>query len=438
MSWLDNFDPQTISQQMALASISAQQSQLQNQQNRVDAEQKALSSLKTALTDFQSVLKKLNSKGMSGGMVVNSATASEEGYVLLKASSAARKGLYNINVVQTASADQKAFTDLSDEDIANATGTLKITVAGKDVEIDMSDVNNLAELRDKINAESDESGATASLVKKDGKNVLMLSSDKTGATNAVALSASDPMFNQKLADTATVISEARDAEITMGDGEMSFTSSTNTFEDIIPGVEVTVIRKTEPGKPLVISVNNDESGTKEQIQTFVDAYNKLRSKLDELTKSGNSDGSVVRGALAGDSTINALENKLNSLLRTKLNGAQLKDFGLTPDKNGQLELDSEKLEDALKEDPEGLNALFNGEGGLLSLMQKDGIDSFLSVTNGTLKQRQESLDRKTELLSHKESQIELRYESTFNRYLKEFTNMKTIINQMNQTMGQFF
>lgn len=438
MSWLDSFDPQTVSQQLAMASISAQQSQLKNQQNRVSTQQKALTTLKTALTDFQSALRGMSVNGSSGGMVKNSATASQEGFVSLSASSSAKKGLYNISVKETASADQKAFEQMTDADVAAASGNLKISVGDKEIDIDMSSVSTLGELRDKINAGSSTSGATASLVKQNGQNILMIGSDKTGADNAVTLTADDAALHSQLNDRATEISKAKDAVITMGDGAMTFTSSTNTFKDTIPGVELTVIRKTADDEPLIINVDNDATGTRGQADAFVDAYNKLRKQLDELTKSGNGDGSVARGALAGDSGINSLESKLNSLLRSEFNGAKLSDFGLSPDKTGQLKLDSKKFDEALKEKPDAFNALFDGSSGLLKRMEKEALDTFLSGTKGTLKQRQESLDRKTEQLTRKESQIQARYETTFNRYVKEFTNMKTIIAQMNQTMGQFF
>lgn len=438
MSWLDSFDPQTVSQQLAMASISSQQSQLQNQQGRISAQQKALSALKTALTDFQSALKGFSANGSSGGMVKNSATASQEGYVNLSASSSAKKGLYNINVKETASADQKAFESLSDADIANASGNMKISIGDKKVDIDMSTVSSLSELRDKINAESGNSGATASLVKQDGKNILMISSDKTGKDNAVTLSADDPTLNAQLNDKATQISTAKDAVITIGDGAMTFTSSTNSFKDTIPGVELTVVRKTPEDEPLTINVDNDATGTREQVNAFVDAYNSLRTQLDELTKSGNGEGSETRGALAGDAGINSLESQLNTLLRTEFNGAKLSDFGITPDKSGQLKLDGKKFDEALKEKPDALNALFDGSGGMLVQIEKEALDSMLSGTNGTLKQRQDTLDAKSEQLTRKESSIQTRYETAFNRYVKEFTNMKTIIAQMNQTMGQFF
>ncbi|WP_195918344.1 flagellar filament capping protein FliD [Erwinia sorbitola] len=439
MSWLDSFDPQTMSQQMATASIETQQIQLRSQKNRISGQQKALTTLKNALTEFRTSVRKLSVSGTNGGIVKNSATASSEGHVTLKASSSAKKGLYNINVKETASADQLAFQKLGDADIAAASGNMKISIGDKAVDIDMSAVSNLAELRDKINAESGNSGATASLVKQNGQNILMLSSDKTGAANAIALSADDAALNSQLTTQATQISTAKDAVITMGDNDaMTFTNSSNTFKDTIPGVELTVIRKTADDEPLVINVENDSTATREQADNFVSSYNQLRQKLDELTKSGSGDGSVARGALAGDSGINTLESKLNSLLRSEFNGVKLSRFGIGAEKDGQLKLDGKIFDEAVKEKSDALNSLFDGAEGLLKRVEKEGLDIFLSGTKGTLKQRQESLDQKSQQLVRKEKMIQTRYETNFNRYVKEFSNMQGILSQMNQTMGQFW
>lgn len=435
MSWLDSFDPQQMAENIAKANISSMLSQLKTQKENNEAQQKSLTALKTALTDFQQALKGFAST--SGGMVKNSVLLSQEGYLTAKANSSAKKGLYHLQVKQTAAADQKAFEQLTDDDIKAANGHMKITIAGKEIDIDMSQVNSLSELRDKINASSGDAGVTASLVKQNGKSVLMLSSDKTGAENKVELSATDPNFLAKLQDVTT-ISEARDAKITMGDGAnpMEFTSSTNTFKDVIPGVEVTVVRPTTEGEPLVISVDNDNASTKEQVQSFISAYNKLREELKAQTKSGNS--SEARGMLAGDSGIRALENRLNSLLRDTFNGVKLGDFGITSDKDGNLKLDNKKFDEAIKDAPDKLNSLFEGNNGLLNNLEKNALNSLLSGSHGSLKQRQESLDKKSTQLKTKEDQINLRYETAYNRYLKEFTNMKTIISQMEQTMSQFF
>ncbi|MFS2220972.1 flagellar filament capping protein FliD [Pantoea sp. B65] len=422
-------EPSQWAELLANNSIAALQGRLQSQQKTIKAQQAALTSLKTAMTDFRNTLKSFGTS--SSGIVKNSATASSEGYVSLKATSAASKGLYHIEVLETAKAKQEAFEGLTDADLATATGTMTLKIGDQQLDIDLSTVNNLGELRDAINASSSNPGATASLIRQNGELMLLLASNETGVDNAYTLDVSNSNIAGKF--TPTEISQASNAVVSMGN--MRFESSSNSFNQLIPGVELTVIQKTEAGKPLVISVDNDMSGTKEQVQSFVDAYNKLRGELDKLTKSGGADGG--RGALAGDSGIRALEEQLNALLRADYNGSFLRDFGITPDKDGMLKLDSDAFEEAMKTSPARLDALFSGSNGLLKKMDK-GLDSYLSTSTGSIKQRQDTLDRKNEQLSSKEQQIQLRYDAAYQRYFRQFSRVQAAMAQMESTMGQFW
>ncbi|MGV3345506.1 flagellar filament capping protein FliD [Enterobacteriaceae bacterium LUAb1] len=434
MSWLDSFDPQTYALNYAQYDVAAMQNMLKAQQGKVSSEQGALTTLKTALTDFRAALNSLGAGGSTGGIVKNTATASENGYVSMTAHSNAKKGIYQVSVEKTASAQQDAYEKLTDDAVKNATGTMTIQVGEKDVSIELDDLNSLSELADKINELGEEEGLTASLVKRNGSVTMMLSSE-SGKDNHFEIMNSAGMNME-----ATSISAASDAVIKMG--ELEFSSATNAFNDVIPGVDLTVMRETEQGKPLIISVENNAAETQTQAQAFIDAYNKLRSEIDSLTSSGTvgSDGSASgRGALAGDSGIRALEAQLNEMIRKEFGGdkVRLADFGITSDKEGKLQLDSKAFGAAMKENPEGLNTLFEGTNGLLKGLDK-GLDSMLSTSRGTIKQRQESLDRKNALLTAKENQINTRYEKAYERYLKQFTNMQSIVNQMQNTSSMFF
>lgn len=430
-------EPSQWAELLAGGAVAAMQARLQTQQGQVKSEQTALTALKKTLTDFRAVMKGFNTS--NSGMIKNSATANQEGFVSLKASASASKGLYQFEVKQTAAAEQKSFEQMTDDDIKNASGTMSIKVGEQSIDIDMDTVGSLAELRDAINKDGNNPGVTASLMKINGKTELMLASDKTGMENQFTLSADNADFDQKL-QQGTTISAARDAEIVIGgsdDGSVAgrvVKSSTNTFKDLIPGVEINVIQKTEAGRPLVINVENDESGTKEQLQKFVDAYNTMRSSLDELTKSGGDKES--RGALAGDSGIRVLEEQMNALVRDSFGGKTLDDFGIETDKEGKLSIDNDKLEEGLRDNPAALNGLFSGDGGMMKAMEK-GMDKFLNVSNGSIKSRQDSLDRKTQQMTVKTSQIELRYNSAYDRYLKQFTRAQTAMASMERTMAQF-
>jgi len=422
-------EPSQWAEMLATNSVAAMKSRLSSQQKKVGAEQTALSALKTALDAFRTTLKGFGSKGE---VVTNAATANLEGYVTLKADGSASKGLYEIAVTETAAAQQTAFESLTDDRVKNATGTLSVSVGGTSLDLDVGSITTMAELRDAINRHADNPGVTASIMKVNGQNRLMMGSEETGVANGFTISvAGDAAFKSAM-EGGSAISAARDAEIKVGN--LTITSSSNTFRDLIPGVEINVIQKTDSARPLVISVGNDETQTKEQAQKFVDAWNTLADKLDELTRSGGE--KVQAGALAGDSSLRVLEQQMTSLLRKSVNGNTLADFGIELDKKGKLSIDSETFLEAVNNNPQALNALFGGTDGVIKQMDKS-LNGFLSVT-GSIKSRQDSLDRKTSQLSSKELQIQQRYDTHYNRYLKEFTRVQSAMQQMESTMAQFF
>lgn len=426
-----NMEPSQWAEILATNSIAAMQSRLQSQQKKVTAEQTALTALKTALTDFRTAMKGF---GSNGELVKNSAKANLEGYVNLKASANASKGLYEIEVSETAKAQQTSFADLTDDKVKDATGTMTVTVDGKDLDIDLSTVNSMAELRDAMNKHPDNPGVTASLMKVNGETRFLIGSEKTGEKNSFAIVVSDTTseFGKAMANES-VISAAQNAKIKIG--SMEIESDSNTFKDVIPGVEINVVQKTDPARPLVISVENDETQTKEQALKFVDAYNALFSKLDELTKSGGD--KEKRGALAGDSGLRVLEQQMTSMLRQTTNGKKLIDFGISTDKEGKLEIDNEKFLEAVRDNPAALDAMFGGADGMIKKMDKN-LDSFLSTSTGSIKSRQDSLDRKNSQLTTKTDQIQQRYDTSYARYLKQFTRAQAAMSQMENTMGNFF
>lgn len=425
-----SMEPSQWAEALATNTISAMQARLTSQQKKVTTEQSALSALKTALSEFRTALKGF---GSTGSVVKNIAKANAEGYVNLKADATASKGLYEVQVLETAAAQQRSFEKLTDNDIADATGTMTISVNGKDIDIDMADVKSMSELRDVINKHPDNPGVTASLMKVNGETRMLMGSQKTGTANAFSISVSGTSSFKDAMDNGTAITDARDAKISIG--KMEIVSDNNNFKDVIPGVEISVVQKTDPARPLVISVEGDESATKEQAQKFVDAYNTLQTKLDELTKSGSDKES--RGALAGDSGLRVLEQQMTSLLRKSVNGNKLSDFGIELNKEGRLEIDSEKFSDAARDKPSALDALFGGADGMIKQMDK-GLDTFLSTSSGSIKSRQESLDRQNTLLTNKASQIQQRYDTSYARYLKQFTRAQNAMSQMESTLASFF
>ncbi|MDX6040622.1 flagellar filament capping protein FliD [Scandinavium lactucae] len=431
MADFSSIDPQTLAQQLATYDIMSMQNQLKTKTATMTSQKKALDALKTALTDFRSAMTGLN--GTSDGMLKNAVSMNREGIANVTANSSALKGTYNIEVEQLASAHQIGFDAMTDESIKNATGTMDITLgegkSAKTITVNLDDMESLSDLTKAINGNKDNPGITASLIRTDGKIMLMLSSDESGEKNKITVGGSAGFDSAN----AKEIAKASDSIIKMG--EMTFTNSSNTLDKLIDGVTIELTSLTEKDKPLTISVGTDSAGTKEQLQTFVDAYNTLQDTLTKLTKSGSGDDET-RGAFAGDATMSSLDRELNDVMRQVFGGKRMSDFGITADKDGKLEIDSKKLDAVIKADPQKLNDLFNGKQGMLTAIDKS-LDRYLNSTNGLLKGRQEVLDRQQKDIDTKTEAMNARFESSQARYLKQFTQLQKAMAQMNNTMGMF-
>ncbi|MEY8713303.1 flagellar hook-associated protein [Mangrovibacter phragmitis] len=428
MSDLLSLDPQTLATQLAFYDIQPMQNAIKTQTATLNAQQTALRALRTALTDFRTAIQGMNQAGQS--MLQTQATTNMAGIANVTTTDAAQKGTYNIEVDQLASAHQTGYAGLTDEDIRNASGTMTIALAGEELDIDLSEIDSLADLAAAINNAEDNPGVTASLVRTDGKVMLMLSSDETGATNTLDVQISGDDATQALFANPAEISPAQDAQFRMG--EVSFTHSSNTIDNLIDGVTVELIGVTD-GKPLTIHVDTDIDATKDQVNTFVDSWNTLMTSLNTLTSNG-ADGE--RGALAGDPTISALQRDLNTLLRSDIDGFTIADFGISADRNGKLKIDNDTLTKQLQSNPQSVTTFFNGPDGMLSKMDKS-LDRYLNSTDGLLKSRQETLDRRQEEIDRKSEKMNTRYDSAYNRYLRQFTQLQQVTLQMNSTMSMF-
>lgn len=433
MTDFSSIDPQTMAKQLAGFDVQTLQSQLKTQKARLTAQQNALKSLKTNLTDFRTSLTNLNKS--SSGMLKTSASMSVENMVKATTTSDARKGTYSLFIEQLASSHQVAYDGLKDDDVKSATGSMTISLgsSANPMTIDMDGIDSLAGLAKAINGMDGNPGVTASLVRTGGEVRLMLSSDKSGAENAITLSGAPSAMTSDVRS----ISAAQDAKVWLGDQNsgMLITNSTNTLTDLIDGVTLELNQTHKAGDaPLRINVGVDTTETQNQVNSFVEAYNKLVGTLGSLTASGSS--STDRGAFAGDASISGLRRELNEMLRTSIDGLDITQFGLSADKDGKLTLDNDKLKEKLTDDPGKLNALFNGSDGLLKKMDKS-MDRLLSSSTGDIKSREETNRRRENELSDRSDKISTRYDTAYNRYLQQFTRMQSVLQQMNNTASMF-
>lgn len=413
-----------MSTQLATYEVQSSLDRLNRNESNYKTQRDALSKLRTALTTFKSAASAL--KTGKATMLVNSASFSQEGYATATVGSKAQPGSYQFYVEQLASKQQVAVQGLAD-------GSLSGTLTLKGQDFDLSGYATLEEAAKAINATAD-LGVQATLVRSNGQVNLVLTSAESGAANAFAVSLAG-----NAAATATTLSEAADARIRMGGsfgaGGIELTSSSNTFDNVIDGVSLSVSKLHKDGDAaLTLTVGQDQSATKAKAKSFADAFNALMTSFDSLTASGSE--SSARGALAGDSSVRAIEGRLNTLLRTDFAGNSLINFGISADRNGKLTIDSARFEAAVAKDPAGFEALFTGKDNLLDSIDKT-VAAYTSSANGMLKNRMDTLDLNLRRTNEQFDKLQQQYDSYYSRYLKQFTSMMQTMQSMEQTFGMF-
>lgn len=448
---MTDFDPVTIASQLASAYVQSTQEQLAARTQAAQRTSTALTTLRSALSTFDTALAGLSSASGTTGMREFSATLDNTAIATASASSKAQPSTYSFHVEQLATAHQLAFEDLPAVPVALG-GPLTVQLAdGSNFNVNLVGADtdgdgsiSQAEIARAINqAEGNQGKVTASVMNTGGQSRLLLSSGSTGADQAISLDTS-ALPGGALKDALQGPQElvaARDAIVWLGgQGGIQLQQGTNTFTGI-EGVSVTFTRAMAPGDtPVTLTVAADAGGTAANVKKFVDAYNVLTKALDSLTKVDvASSGSA--GAFATDAGVRALRSRLNNLIRQDFGGLTLVDLGIKADRSGTLTLDQGKLEKTLTAHPEALDSVF----GKASLTQNSGVlgalnqylETWLKSGSGQIASRTSTLELMQKRFDDRQVRLDAQYDMIYERYLKQFTQLQSLQAQMSQTSGLF-
>lgn len=446
------------------ASVAAEKAPKQNQIDKLESKTTtkltSLGSLKSAVSEFQSALALLNSPT---SFLSKSATSSNTTALSATGTASAVAGSYKIAVSQLASSSKIASAAFSGgSTTAFNTGSLNIKVGSESaLTINVDSTNNtLAGVRDAINAQGKTAGISATIVTDSQGSRLVLSSTKMGDGNDITMTGTstgtgsgsledltfpsatlDPNdfvttadYDKAVAKAGKTISTAQSAKLTI-DG-LDVVSDSNTIDKAIDGVSIKLTGTTETDKPLTLTVADNTTAVKTNVQNFVTAYNKMMSTINSLTKVttvANSDP-VVAG-LAGDSTARALVSSVRNELVSAQSGtgsiSALASLGITTKQDGSLEVNSTKLDKAVTENYEGVAAYFTGDDGLanrLSTKLKPYTDG-----GGILEQRTTALTNTITSLDKQQEDLDLRMTALQTRLYKQYNAMDALVSQLSTT-----
>ncbi len=315
------------------------------------ASQTKISSLAQARADLDSFADTLSALVQTGSLS-STPTVSNENALSVSSVSGNQIGKLaaEIEIMQLAKAQTTYGALVASAAHPIGTGSLTLSVGGNSFTVTVGATNNsLAGLADAINASR--SGVRASVISEQGQVRLVLKGE-TGAAQSFTLTAdagADPALAAFVSTGLVQAQPAADAIVRV-DG-VEYNRASNSIADVIPGVALT-LKKAAPGEVISIGAERPADALKQTIADFVTVFNQLQASLKEARQSIGSAGNL-----------RALDRQLTALVSKALTGNaginSLSDIGIKTDRSGILILDTARLDAALSNDPDAVEALFN-------------------------------------------------------------------------------
>ncbi len=444
-----DINPTQMATQLATIYTQGTQDIITRDSKNAEAMNAGYTRLRSALAAFNTAMDALSGKK---GLVKNSVSFAGSSAATGTASASAQPGSYSFFVEAVASNHQIAFADLPAVPVASG-GPLVIQQADGssfNVNLLMADADgngtlSQTEIARAINQASGNAGkVTAQVVNTGNGSQLILSSGASGEDGAISVDASGlpaGALKDALSATPNELAQARDAVVWLGDQGtgVRIQQASNTVT-AIDGVTLNLTRAMTTGDaPATLTVAADEAGTADNVRSFVSAFNTLQGVINDLTKTDIN--AATRGVFASDSSMRALRTRLNDILRQDFSGVRLSELGISTDRQGALTFDAAKLKKTLDVKPDALDKAF----GSTSLTAPSGVlgsmntylKTWLDSGTGQIKRRQESVQVQQRDITRRQERLDEQFATSYQRYLQQFTQLQSLMGQLNQTSGMF-
>lgn len=415
--------------------------------------------------------------------VSNTFESSNSSVATVTAGPKAQLDNYSINVIKLAQPAKDTISEAKFENIKE----VKITVDGKDVQVDFSTIDTTgkspSQIRnEKIKAINDtltKNGITNITAKySEFSNGIIISSNSTGATQKF-----DILYTGNTGGTISRSIKGKNAEveITNGAGE------THTYKGESNSVSLDGVNFKFNGVGTTqITGKVDAKDTKEKVVKFINDYNTLMEKLNTLINEKRDrdympltdaqkeemtekqielwEKKVKTGQLSKDNDLIRIRNAMKTAMSTLVSSSEssLKAIGITPvadyngNKNGTYTIDEDKLNNALENNIEDVMKVFistgdkDSEKGVLqrlksifdketqsssgSLLKKAGIEGSATASNNILSKRIAQYESK---ISRMESLFSKKQQALYSKYARIETLMNNLNNQSNSLASMF-
>jgi flagellar hook-associated protein 2 len=439
---------------------------METKKSTLQARLSALSDLQTKLKALFNAATDLSATGSQSKFHAATVSSSDDTVFTATATALAAVGAHSLKVQQLAKADTLLSSGLTaaDTGIGTAEGsgvkTFSITVGGKTTNVNVTladgDTNGsiLSKIASAVNTAS--AGVTASVVKvSETTSRLVITSSKTGSTNAVALANVSGTLLDQVGWTPGVLSGRTAATATAGGYSASSTSlldakfeldgiamtrTSNSINDALSGVKLVLKAAQDAGDTATtLTVARDSAAVQTSVKDFFTKYNSVLSYLRDKT-SVDAD-TKTHQVLSEDQTILRLRNSLRVLPFNPVASVQagypkvLTAIGVTVGTDGGLTLtDTTAFEDALAADPAKIADLFNSTSGI-AVSMKTLLKDFTS-SDGVIGKVSDDISLQIKNLGTRITNFDARLDKKVEAYRSEFVKLQQTLVQLQSQSTQ--
>ena len=344
----------------------------------------------------------------------------------------------SVNGVATTDTAADGARSVSDSDVltfTNLTGGDSITIT-----VDSTTGKTVAQ------SPSNPYRATAIATGLDGTDVTLVLEGASGGNNGFTLfssSASDQGADKFITGlNSNKVQAGQDAKFSVNG--LSVARASNQVTDVIDGVSFTL----EAVASANISVVSDHSTLKDKLKGLVESYNDIQLAATELADPA-SEEELVGGALARDKALirsvkDAVYDAVTSTSSvTSGNIEALRDIGISLTKTGDLSFDETVFDDVASSSFNDISimltagtsdqSIFDPNPQGLAIDARERLDILTDTIDGLFVSKATNEQLKVADYEVELQELDVAMEKIYQRYLRQFTIMETLVSGLNST-----
>lgn len=417
---------------------------LANKKSTITMQNDAWKDINTRLNTLFEKIKALQDPDTYSAKTVKS---TNENTVSMIAGNSSIAGEYRISVETLASSSRVVGGQVA---VADANTALNksgdITIAnheGTSLTVAIEAVDTLNDIASKINDGTEDTGLRATII---DKRIVIEDTKAGNRTLTVGGVAAEDigLGTQKTENAGT------NAKFSLNGIQVE--RMTNNVSDVIEGVTINLRNTHEVGQSDTVTIGLDSEKTTEAVKAFVDQYNSTMTFIEEKMAAGNPEEPGSKGILSGDSSLKRLHSSLRQMITSTISNpgntdiTDISQIGVkTLDRYGALNFNETEFKEALEANIDNVKNFFSSEtaaGDPIGFSHKvnDYIDSFISKTNGLIKGKSESFERRLKDIGKQIDNFTRRIERKEEYYIRMFSALDVAMmeaeNQMSWLSGQ--